>query len=138
MKKNILETILQNKRTRFDDFFNLDRKPDYPGTTLDDLKGNYDKILTNLKFAKEYHKNDDDAIYDELSKINHYILRNKKYVDELENTIDDYSSAYEALIDLVSEIIVKENLDLTNYSNDISIEEWRKLTRGKRIDDLLK
>jgi hypothetical protein len=135
--KNILEIILENKRTRFDDFFNLDRKPDYPGVILDDLKKNHDKMITNLKFAKEHHKNDDDSIYEELSKANHYILKNIKYVSELESTLDDYNSAYNDLIGLLTNIIVSEDLDLTKYSS-LSDEEWRKIRRSKRIDDFLK
>lgn len=136
--KSILDIILQNKKTRFDDFFNLDRKPDYPGITIHDLKSNMEKIIINLKYAKEYHKNDDDAIYDELSKINHYTLKTKKHISELETTIDEYGYAYEALVDLMSEIISKENIDLTKYSCNLTETEWKKLTRGKRIDDLLK
>lgn len=136
--KSIIDIILEIKKVKFADFFNLDKKPDFPGVTLDELKQNHEKILSNLKHTKQYYINNNDAIYEEISKINHYILKNKKHITDMENTIDDYNYAYDSLVDLLTEIINKDNIDLTKYSINITESEWRKLTRGRRIDDLMK
>lgn len=137
MKPDLLENILKMKNMRFEDFFNLDRKPQYPSETLKFTKETLAKLNNNLKLVKEYYRTENSLLLESLQKANFNISKNTQQLQSLETTIDEYKAAYESLLDLIQEIISKEELDLRKYSTNLSDEDWRKINRGKRIDNII-
>jgi hypothetical protein len=134
MKPRFLEKILE--LTSIQEFFNLEQLPE----PIDIRKVYWDidelhKIINDAQKACDL-----DMLSDTNDKLSS--LRNSAsnfYIDTeiLEKEIIDLKEAYASLLSLLVEMINKEDIDLRNYSANITEEEWKTIKRQTRIGDIL-
>lgn len=136
LKPRFLEKILEKKQTTLQKFFNIEELPN----PVDIRKVYWD--------IDELHKKINDAQkscdLDILSEIKDNITSIRScasdfYIDAelLEKEISNLNFAYESLCSLLIEIINKENIDLRNYSSNLTDEEWKSLKRQSKISNIV-
>ena len=141
---HLIEKLIKEKEITFQKFFNLEEKPEdnkkfsNPNKLIRDFRS---KIKDALYQTGDIIKScDADYLQDakaSASEVDGIVCDMDYDVDELEKIIQQWEHAYQSLEDLILEILNKEKIDLTNYSNNMTESEVKSYNRIKFIDKLL-
>ncbi len=140
----LFEEFLSKKKITFQSFFNLEDIPHnikhLPNTdsVLKDVKYKTKDVMNEMKDILYFNQNDMiDNVKSSIRSSNSSLEDVLYYIEELEKIIEHWEIAYSSLEELTLEMINKEDIDISNYSVNISDTDLKIYNRIKSIRKLL-